>query len=94
MRVDGGAAANDFLLQQLADVTGLAVERPECIQASAVGGAYLAGLGVGIWKGWEELGRHWRSGGLFVPSVAEELREERFRRWQKVTVPIRAELED
>lgn len=94
LRVDGGAAANDFLLQQLADATGLAVERPECIQASAVGGAYLAGLGVGIWKGWDELGHHWRSGGLFEPSLDAEAREDRFRRWQKLTAPSRAELED
>ncbi|MCX8073769.1 MAG: glycerol kinase GlpK [Candidatus Binatia bacterium] len=83
LRVDGGAAANDFLLQCLADVLGCEVERPASVQASVLGAAFLAGLTVGFWATREELRQHWRSGGVFVPQWATAQREERFARWQR-----------
>ena len=83
LRVDGGAAANDFLLQCLADVLGLPVERPETVQASALGVAYLAGIAAGVWNGLDDVRHAWRSGGVFSPRWSEAEREERFRSWHK-----------
>jgi glycerol kinase len=83
LRVDGGAAANDVLLQHLADVLGLAVERPHSVQASALGAAYLAGLGAGVWRSLDDLRHAWRSGGIFEPRWSSDERDSRFHSWQK-----------
>jgi glycerol kinase len=83
LRVDGGAAANDFLLQSVADVLGRPVERPETVQASALGTAYLAGIACGVWSGIDELRDAWRSGGVFEPRWSEDERQERFARWHR-----------
>lgn len=83
LRADGGAAANDFLLQALANVLGRPVERPEALQASALGAAFLAGIAVGLWDGVEELRHAWRSGGVFEPRWTEDERETRFAAWRK-----------
>jgi glycerol kinase len=83
LRVDGGAAANDFLLQALADALGIAVERPQVVQATALGAAYLAGLAVGVWHDLEELRSRWRSGGRFEPRLGTDERESRFHAWRK-----------
>ena len=61
LRVDGGAAANDALLQYQADLLGVAVVRPKVTETTALGAAYLAGLAVGFWDSIEALARHWRS---------------------------------
>lgn len=82
LRVDGGAAANDFLLQSLADTLGIPVERPETVQASGLGAAYLAGIAAGIWSGLDEVRHAWRSGGIFTPGGSEDERQERFNWWQ------------
>ncbi len=82
LRVDGGAAANDFLLQGLADVLGIEVERPETVQATALGVAFLAGMGTGVWNGVGELRDAWRSGGVFTPGGDRDRSEERYREWQ------------
>lgn len=81
LRADGGAAANDFLLQQLADVTGCIVERPQCVQASALGGAYLAGLAAGVWQSLDEVRDSWHSGGQFAPTTDATIRAERHAAW-------------
>ncbi len=81
LRADGGAAANDFLMQQLADVTGCSVERPRCVQASALGGAYLAGLAVGVWGSVDEVRGSWQSGGRFEPTTDAATRAERHAAW-------------
>jgi len=94
LRVDGGAAANDFLLQQIANATGVPVERPACVQASALGAAFLAGLAAGVWKDTTELGSAWQSGGVFEPEWAGDERERRVRRWQALATPSRQELAD
>jgi len=83
LRVDGGAAANDFLLQHLANVLGFPVERPHSIQASALGAAYLAGLAVGVWGTFEELKQAWRSGRVFEPQWSADERDSRFQSWRK-----------
>jgi glycerol kinase len=83
LRVDGGAAANDFLLQTLADALGQPVERPETVQATALGTAYLAGLATGVWQSLDDVRHAWRSGGVFEPRGGADEREERFARWQQ-----------
>ena len=72
MRVDGGAARNDLLMQFQADVTGLPVVRPEVTESTALGAAYLAGLAVGYWQGVEELAGNWRVERRFEPSLPED----------------------
>ena len=70
LRVDGGAAANDCLLQFQADLLGVAVVRPEVTETTALGAAYLAGLAVGFWDSTDALARHWRVDRRFEPSHA------------------------
>jgi glycerol kinase len=82
LRVDGGAAENDFLLQHLADIIGTPVERPRCVQASALGAAYLAGLAAGVWSGLDELRGAWQSGGVFEPCWSAQRREDYFGAWR------------
>ncbi len=72
MRVDGGAARNDLLMQFQADVTGLPVVRPEVTESTGLGAAYLAGLAVGYWQGIEELAGNWRVERRFEPSLPED----------------------
>jgi glycerol kinase len=90
LRVDGGAAANDFLLQSLADIAGIAVERPQAVQASALGAAYLAGLAVGVWKSLDELRSAWRSGRVFEPRTSADERDTKFHAWQEKIAAARS----
>jgi len=83
LRVDGGGAANDFLLQTLADATGRPVERPAVVQATALGVAYLAGMAAGVWEGVGQLREAWRSGGIFTPRWSADLREQNYRDWRR-----------
>ena len=89
LRVDGGAAANDFLLQQVANVIGLPVERPRSVQASALGVAYLAGLAVGVWRSVDDLKRAWRPGRIFEPTWSADERDGKFHSWQKAIAAAR-----
>ena len=72
LRVDGGAARNDLLMQFQADVTGLPVVRPAVIESTALGAACLAGLAVGYWQGIEELAANWRAERRFEPALPED----------------------
>ena len=72
MRVDGGAARNDLLMQFQADVTGLPVVRPAVTESTALGAACLAGLAVGYWQGVEELAAHWRAERRFEPALPKD----------------------
>ena len=81
LRVDGGASANDFLMQFQADISGAAIERPENIETTALGAASLAGLAVGFWKGRLQLLENRRAGRRFEPSIPEEERIERLKGW-------------
>jgi glycerol kinase len=83
LRVDGGAAANDSLLQFQADILGVPVKRPKLLETTALGAAYLAGLAVGYWDGLPALERHWALDREFTPGVAPSQRDARYRRWQK-----------
>lgn len=83
LRADGGAAANDFLMQFQADILGLPVVRPADIETTALGAAYLAGLAVGLWKSLDELARFWRADRTFEPGMAPERREQLFNGWKQ-----------
>ncbi len=83
LRVDGGAAVNDLLLQIQADVLGRDVVRPAVLETTALGAAYLAGLGVGFWKDAGDVSRNWREDRRFVPQMAEARREEMYAGWKR-----------
>ena len=83
LRVDGGASANDFLMQFQADILGADVLRPECIETTALGAAYLAGLATGDWQSREEIEKNWQLSHRFVPSMSDAIRQERLKGWDK-----------
>ncbi len=84
LRVDGGAARNDFLMQCQADVTGVAVERPEVFDAASLGAAYLAGIATGFWKDLSEAARTWRRDRVYEPRLKPDERAERGARWKRI----------
>lgn len=83
LRVDGGASANDFLMQFQADILGADVLRTECIETTALGAAYLAGLATGYWQSREEIEKNWQLSHRFVPSMSDAIRQERLKGWDK-----------
>jgi glycerol kinase len=83
LRVDGGAARNDLLMQFQADVLGVSVVRPQVIETTALGAAYLAGLAVGFWKSPEEIAHQWRVERRFEPSMPEARARELRARWNE-----------
>ena len=83
LKVDGGASANNFLMQYQADVIGDRVLRPYCTETTAMGAAYLAGLAVGYWNGMDDVRRNWKTDRVFEPSMTEEERARRLWGWNK-----------
>ncbi|MBI2913822.1 MAG: glycerol kinase, partial [Chloroflexi bacterium] len=83
LRVDGGAAANNLLLQVQADILGRDVVRPAVLETTALGAAYLAGLAVGFWKDRDEVARNWRIDRRFRPQMPEDRRQELYAGWQR-----------
>ncbi len=83
LKVDGGASANDFLMQFQADIVNTQVHRPECIETTALGAAYLAGLAVGYWKDREEIRANWKIGKAFSPAMEEEKRRQLIKGWKR-----------
>ncbi|MCR4598269.1 MAG: glycerol kinase GlpK [Acetatifactor sp.] len=83
LTVDGGASANDFLMQFQADVIGTEVLRPLCIETTALGAAYLAGLAVGYWTSKEEIKANWSLGADFLPTMSWERREKLMKGWRR-----------
>jgi glycerol kinase len=83
LRVDGGAAANNALLQFQADLLGVAVRRPVVSETTALGAAYLAGLAVGFWDGPEDVTRNWALDREFTPRMDAGLRESLYAGWKK-----------
>ena len=83
LRVDGGASVNNFLMQFQADILNTQVLRPECIETTALGAAYLAGLSVGFWKDKEEIKKNWALSKTFEPNMDEKSREELIKGWRK-----------
>jgi glycerol kinase len=94
LRVDGGACANNLLMQFQADILGVTVQRPGIFETTALGAAYLAGLATGYWK-MEEIANQWQLNREFIPSMAEKEKEKRYRGWKKaVTRTMDWEKED
>jgi glycerol kinase len=83
LRVDGGAAANDFLCQFQADIMDVAVLRPAVIETTSLGAAYLAGLGAGLWRSLDELAGRWTLERRFVPALAAAERAARVEGWRR-----------
>ena len=83
LRVDGGAVANNFLLQFQSDILGVCVERPEVAETTALGAAYLAGLAVGFWESREEIAKHRAIGRIFNPSMHSDVSAALYRGWQR-----------
>jgi glycerol kinase len=83
LRVDGGASANDLLLQTQADLCGIPVLRPSCVETTALGAAYLAGLAVGYWKSRDDVKENWQVNRVFEPEIGEDERAARLKGWKK-----------
>jgi glycerol kinase len=90
LRVDGGAARNDLLMQFQADVIGVPVVRPAVTETTALGAAYLAGLAVGFWPGPDELAAHWRVDRRFEPQMSAERRAVLLANWQRAVERAKA----
>ena len=83
LKVDGGAAENSFLLEFLADILGQKVYRPECIETTSLGAAYLAGMATGYWKSMDDIRDNWQIDRIFEPSMEEEKRRTLLEGWHK-----------
>ena len=83
VKVDGGACANNFLMQFQADILNTEVARPKCIETTALGAAYLAGLGVGYWENQKDVCENWALERTFLPEMEELRREKLLRGWKK-----------
>ena len=83
LRVDGGASANNFLMQFQADLLDTQVVRPSCIETTALGASYLAGLATGFWKDASEVKSNWQIGQQFTPRMTEEERKKKLKGWKK-----------
>jgi glycerol kinase len=83
LKVDGGAAVNNLLMQFQSDVLGVAVQRPVVQETTALGAAYLAGLAVGFWKDQEDVRRNWALDREFKPAMAADKRQQLYSRWKK-----------
>jgi glycerol kinase len=81
LRVDGGATANNLLMQIQADLLGIPVVRPRITETTALGAAYLAGLATGVWSSKEEIAALWHEDRRFEPAIPESERNDRYTRW-------------
>lgn len=83
IKVDGGACSNDFLMQFQADILNAEVKRPSCIETTALGASYLAGLAVGYWSDKEDIRKNWALEHTFVPEMDEETRRKKLKNWKR-----------
>ncbi len=83
LKVDGGACANDFLMQFQSDIINAPVNRPMCVESTAMGAAYLAGLAVGYWENKEAVVKNWQIDRVFKPEMEEINRREKIKGWNK-----------
>ena len=83
LKVDGGASANNYLLQTQSDICAAPVQRPRCVETTAMGAAYLAGLAVGYWKDLDEIRKNWACDREFTPQQPEADRIKRLKGWQR-----------
>ena len=83
LKVDGGASANNFLMQTQADMVQVPVKRPQCVETTAMGAAYLAGLAVGYWKDKNEIVKNWEIERTFHPVISMEERNKKMKGWER-----------
>ena len=83
LKVDGGASANNFLMQFQSDIVGKEVHRPSTVETTALGAAYLAGLAVGFWNDKNEIKQNWCLEKTFVPTMTEEDRDLKHSKWKR-----------
>jgi glycerol kinase len=91
LKADGGASANNFLMQFQADIVGVPVCRPVCIETTALGAAYLAGLTCGFWESRDEISANWQLDRVFSPAMAAAERAERIEGWSKAVNMVTAD---
>ena len=89
LKVDGGASANNYLLQAQADISQNGVVRPKCVETTAMGAAYLAGLAVGYWKDLDEIRSNWAADREFMPVISAEDSAKRIKGWKKAVACAR-----
>ena len=83
LKVDGGACSNDFLMQFQSNLIGSDVYRPRCIETTALGAAYLAGLAVGYWSGLDDVRNNWAVDKIFTPGLDDDKRKALLHGWHK-----------
>lgn len=83
LKVDGGASMNNFLMQFQSDIVNVPVNRPACIETTAMGASYLAGLAVGFWSSTEDVKKNWQISKVFNPTMPEEERAKKLKGWKK-----------
>jgi glycerol kinase len=83
LKVDGGASANNLLMQMQADYMGMKVVRPQLVETTSIGAAYLAGLGVGFWSSTDEIRKIWQVDQEFSPKLAAKAQKQRMESWKK-----------
>jgi len=94
LKVDGGAATNDYLMQLQADIIGTKVIRPKVTETTSLGCVYAAGLAVGFWKDLDELRKLWKVDKVFQPRWSEEKREKMYRGWKAAVNRAKGWLKD
>jgi glycerol kinase len=90
LRVDGGAAANDLLLQFQADLLGVRVVRPRVLETTALGAAYLAGLAAGVWRDLDEISAQWQIDRVFEPQMSRDQVEQLTAGWREAVARVRS----
>ena len=88
LKVDGGMVSDDWFCQRLADLTGLAVERPKITETTALGAAYLAGLGAGIFQDMKDIARHWALDRRFLPHMKKPERDRLYQGWRQAVTRL------
>src|SRR3954468_4939949 len=87
-RADGGASVNDLLMQFQADLLQTPIERPRMVETTALGAAFLAGIGTGVWAGTKEVAKAWKPGKRFLPKMKAEARDGHLERWRKAITRV------
>jgi glycerol kinase len=94
LRVDGGASMNEFLMQFQSDILNVDVIRPKCVESTALGAAYLAGMATGYWGSLEEIKNNWELSRVFKPEMEQAYRENLLKGWKKAVKCALAWAED
>ena len=83
LKVDGGASSNSLLMSFQSDILGVPIERPECVETTALGAAYLCGLALGVYSSCDDIKRYRRTSKVFSPEMSEETRSEKIKEWRR-----------